>query len=124
MASNAVCGLSACEVHSDGDDLLRLDFKVDGVGHCECAIWYANTILASKCYFLDGLGLNLVDASGLVQRKRDCHSGDGKIGTAKDVGEFETDLLGRSGHVQSLSNCRVHEDCACLVLYDVLIHTR
>lgn len=116
MASDAVCGLSVRKIHGHGDDLLRLDLKVDGIGHGECAVWHTDTVLPSKCHLLYGVGLDLVDTGGLVQRKRDRYSGDGEVGTAKDVGELETNLVGRCRHVQSLSDRRVYKDSTCLIL--------
>lgn len=94
MAGDAVCRLSARKVHGYGNDLLRLDLKIYGVGHCEGTVRYTDPIFSSKRNLLDSLGLDLVDTGGLVHREGNCDGGDGKIGTAKDVGEFKANLVG------------------------------
>ena len=94
MRGYAVCRLSRRQIDCDSNDLRGADGEVQGIRDGKRTVGNADAIPARERNFLDGLGVDLVDAGCLVERKGDGDGCDGEVGAAEDVGDLEANLLG------------------------------
>lgn len=117
MTGDAVGRLAICEINRNSDNLLSVDWEVEWVRDRKGAIGNAYAIFSREGDLLQSLWLNLVNTGCIVGGQGDCDGSNGKIRATKDVRDLESNLLGCSCQIYSLTDSRVCKDCPSLILY-------